>query len=205
MIYLSQLKLNPRSRMVQRELTSPYQLHRTLLQAFATDRQTSHVLHRAEYNHRGSQPVILVQSTKSPDWSQLRDAYLLGAATKPIDVQLSSGQSYRFRLRASPTIAKRRRDAQGNRRNSNRVPLVREEKQLAWLSRRADQHGFRLLHVQVSNPLRQHDRRKKITVFSVQFDGLLQVADAEAFNSAWRTGIGPSKAFGCGLLSLAPA
>jgi len=38
----------------------------------------------------------------------------------------------------------------------------------------------------------------------VQFNGRLQITDAARFITAVQTGIGPAKAFGCGLLSLAP-
>ena len=41
--------------------------------------------------------------------------------------------------------------------------------------------------------------------FGVRFDGTLQVTDARALARAVRDGIGPAKAFGFGLLSLAPA
>jgi len=36
------------------------------------------------------------------------------------------------------------------------------------------------------------------------FDGSLTVSDESAFIALLRSGIGPAKAFGCGLLSVAP-
>jgi CRISPR-associated protein Cas6/Cse3/CasE subtype I-E len=44
----------------------------------------------------------------------------------------------------------------------------------------------------------------KLTLNIVQFDGYLQVIDPDKLLTALRQGIGPAKAFGCGLLSLAP-
>ena len=41
--------------------------------------------------------------------------------------------------------------------------------------------------------------------FGVRFNGLLQVTDPEKLMQAVRNGIGPAKAFGFGLLSLARA
>ena len=206
MIYFSQLHLNPFSRMVQRELASPYEMHRTLLKAFGMTRQQAGMLHRVEASNRGV--CVLVQSAKKPNWQVLHEVgqgkYLLQiGGVKSADFTLPLDATYRFRLRASPTVSKRRHNADGTRRNSNRVPLVREDKQSAWLLKKGQDQGFRILRNQISDPRRDHDHRKKITTFSVLYEGILQVADAEKFNTAWHSGIGPSKAFGCGLLSLA--
>ncbi|ANN17253.1 type I-E CRISPR-associated protein Cas6/Cse3/CasE [Amycolatopsis orientalis] len=45
----------------------------------------------------------------------------------------------------------------------------------------------------------------KITVEPVRYDGHLVITDPAAFSDALVTGIGRAKAYGCGLLSLAPA
>ena len=44
-----------------------------------------------------------------------------------------------------------------------------------------------------------------LKLFSVQFDGVLQVVDTERLVQAIGAGIGSGKAFGCGLLSVARA
>ena len=46
--------------------------------------------------------------------------------------------------------------------------------------------------------------KKDLPLFGVRFDGVLQVTDVGALVEAVRGGIGPAKAFGFGLLSLAP-
>jgi CRISPR system Cascade subunit CasE len=43
-----------------------------------------------------------------------------------------------------------------------------------------------------------------ITLAGARFDGLLQVVDPTLFRAALATGIGPAKAYGFGLLSIAP-
>ncbi|MCU7928265.1 MAG: type I-E CRISPR-associated protein Cas6/Cse3/CasE [Candidatus Thiodiazotropha sp. (ex Dulcina madagascariensis)] len=40
---------------------------------------------------------------------------------------------------------------------------------------------------------------------SARYEGVIDVIDNQAFGRAFRTGIGPAKGLGCGLLSLAPA
>lgn len=46
-------------------------------------------------------------------------------------------------------------------------------------------------------------KKQNIPHFGVRFDGLLCVTDPETLVEAVRQGIGPAKAFGFGLLSLA--
>ncbi|TVT61952.1 type I-E CRISPR-associated protein Cas6/Cse3/CasE, partial [Amycolatopsis rhizosphaerae] len=46
--------------------------------------------------------------------------------------------------------------------------------------------------------------KKPITVRAVRYDGHLIITDRDAFTAALQTGIGPAKAYGCGLLTLAP-
>ena len=46
--------------------------------------------------------------------------------------------------------------------------------------------------------------RQVVSVFSVLFEGILEVADHERFCQVIRHGIGPAKALGFGLLSVAP-
>jgi CRISPR system Cascade subunit CasE len=216
-MYLSRLLLNPRSRQVQRETADPYNLHRTIMQAFADKRDHSGVLHRLDIHPRTGQIVLLVQSQASPNWQALAAKdYLLptdpfsgldNPAVKPFALPLQSGQILNFRLTANPTIKKVRRNEKGERDNSNRVPLVREDEQVKWLATKGEQYGFRLLHVTISNQNRQKGWKKDappLTLYTVQYNGRLQITSATQFLTAVQTGIGPAKAFGCGLLSLAP-
>jgi len=48
-------------------------------------------------------------------------------------------------------------------------------------------------------------RRNRISFGSMDCSGQLNVADADQFESALMIGIGPAKAFGCGLLLIRPA
>ena len=217
MMYLSRLLLNPQSRQVQRETADPYNLHRSIMQAFGPKRDQANVLHRLEVHPRTGQIMLLVQSLAEPDWSPLAGkAYLLpddpfsgldNPAVKSFDLALLPDQTLQFRLVANPTIKKVRRDENGERRNSNRVPLVHEDRQVEWLQKQANQNGFRILQLQVSQTQKQKSRQKSngrpITLYTVQFNGRLQITDTALFNQALRQGIGPAKAFGCGLLSLA--
>jgi CRISPR system Cascade subunit CasE len=218
-MYLSRIQLNPTNRDVWRiHLSNPYKIHQLVMRGFPddTNREQAQVLHRLELRH--NTPVLMVQSVIEPDWSTVEPAYLIppdpfdpwpNPAVKAVTLPLQAGQVLGFRLCANPTIKKSRRNENGERRNSNRVPLLKEEQQQSWLNNRAERSGFTVLAAAISQNRQQKIWKQKgaapITLYSVQFDGYLRVEQPEKFETALLTGIGPSKAFGCGLLSLAPA
>ena len=215
-MYLSRLILNPRNRRVQREIADPYQMHRSLMRSFpdALDRERDRVLFRVETDPRTGVPVVLMQSTLKPRWDWLDDdgarGYLLAEhllppgveenpATKSFDLNLAAGQVLAFRLRANPTV----------KRNGKRHGLYREEDQIAWLQRKGESGGFRLISVRTSDNtnvggyIHRGETTHRLRLFAVRFDGLLQVTDPDRLRETVRRGIGSGKGLGFGLLSLA--
>jgi len=157
--------------------------------------------------------VILVQSALAPDWEYAfqNAAYLLAAppAMKSYNPSFSEGQTARFRLLANPT---RKIDTKtgpdGKRRHGKRVP-VREDRLFDWLSRRAEQAGFSVRknsttvqpgYIYVSERREGNGRRMR----SVRYDGILEIVAPGRLVDAVIRGVGPGKAFGFGLLSVAP-
>ncbi len=143
---------------------------------------------------------------------------------------LKAGMRLRFRLRANPTRKIETKTlADGKRRNGKRVELRDEAEQAAWLERKAPQHGFRLCIVRSIDEDKRTGLRKsqdevannggdvassgedkrvrppRLTFASVLFEGELIVTDKKLFVAALEGGIGTGKAYGFGLLSLAPA
>lgn len=203
-LYLSRLILNPRSRDARRDLANPYDLHRTLVRAFALDEVTApaRFLWRLEATTNWQQPQLLVQSQAEGNWGALRDLshYLQGEVQEKRfapEAWLEQGRSYRFRLQANPTVA----------RDGKRRGLCREEEQLDWLARQGVRHGFSLIQALVSNSVMQHGRKgeSRLSVLTATFEGYLQVGDPHALRAALYEGIGPAKSLGCGLLSLGKA
>ena len=200
-MYLTRLRLDPRSAQVRRDLSEPYEMHRTLVRAFVRDAEQvpPRILWRAEPTAAWSEPVVLVQAQEPANWSVLEALpnYLKSRAeTRDISPGdwLQPGQSYRFRLFANPTVT----------RDGKRQGLVSEEAQLTWLARQGERHGFAVEAALVtgSEQLRGRKQDSRISVLQACFEGRLQVRDCAALASALHTGIGPGKAFGCGLLSL---
>ena len=113
-----------------------------------------------------------------------------------------------FRLRANTT---KRVDTKlgpdGTRRHGRRVPLHDDAARISWLARHAERSGFRFaadsLRLTAVAPIGGRGG-KSVTVAGTLFDGSLQVVDADRFRVAIQDGIGPAKAYGFGLLSIAP-
>lgn len=235
-LYLSRLCLDGHTRAVRRELADCQALHRTLLGAFpalvlgaAGARERFGLLYRVEAVGEDGAVPLLAQSRVAPDWSRLPPGYLRptwdaveGYAVKPLDqfyAGLRAGMALRFRLRANPTkrVSPRNEAERDPRWHGKRVELQREGDQLAWLVRKGEAGGFRLLTVATSreipdvrathglNVTGKRATTGRLTFGSVLFEGRLAIADAKPFHRTLTEGIGSGKAYGFGLLSVAPA
>lgn len=142
---------------------------------------------------------------------------------KPFAPQLARGERLAFRLRANPTVAKPADEGCRSHRADvlmdARYPFVKgartsqacvEAMDTAardWLARRAESLGFTLPVKPEVGAYRQHALVKKdggqpIRYSSVDYEGLLEVANPERLGETLQNGIGRAKAFGCGLLLL---
>ena len=156
--------------------------------------------------------VILVQSAVEPDWNYAfhNAGYLLAAKpeVKTFEPDFSKGQRFRFRLAANPTrrLSKNSPDAKAES-IGKRVP-VPNNKLLDWLDRRAKSGGFSIAEgtTTVSSGYIYINKRGNNgqRLRSVRYDGVLEVTDPDIFYKTIIRGIGSGKAFGFGLLSVAP-
>jgi len=126
---------------------------------------------------------------------------------------IAAGKTARFRLRANPTRKIETKSVGGQRRHGHRVRHRNDERCIDWLVRKGNDHGFEIMRDAQGQPklllIREPARRGRrngiaITFEGVRFDGLLRIADPDAFRAGVINGIGPGKAFGFGLLSFAP-
>lgn len=135
--------------------------------------------------------------------------------TKGIPQTFFDHPAYRFSLLVNPTrkLASPR-DADGKRRNAKRVPISKREDLLAWIERKGIQHGFRVdpgsLQTlprprQVFVKKSASDTQRHVGLHgATEFVGCLSITDPALFIHATRNGIGSAKAFGFGMLCLAP-
>lgn len=117
--------------------------------------------------------------------------------------------AYQFSLLANPT-KKVRSDKHGQLlKNSRRVALIKREDLLAWLLRKAEQHGFAVDPDKIQTIPRHRQvfiKNGKVGLHTAtEFRGTLKVLHLDKFRQAAFCGIGPAKAFNFGMLCLAPS
>lgn len=205
-MFLSSLEIDVSNYRGRTWIANPYRVHQRLLMAYPdelADADAGRLLFRIEDGRRP--PRILVQAPLEADWQQAFTDHpvLLRTQQKQIEPTFSEGRRLRFLLRANPI---RRSNETGAR-----LGHLREKEQREWLVRKSETAGFRPLAFDMLSRGLFKSRRNPSKDRSIQthvcvdFEGLLQVTDPAAFAEAWCAGIGPAKAFGFGLLSLAPA
>ncbi|MBO8202701.1 type I-E CRISPR-associated protein Cas6/Cse3/CasE [Streptomyces smyrnaeus] len=229
--WLTRLRLNTAHRAVQRDLANAAALHRRVMTLVPEDlgdspRSRAGILFRLDDDGTGT-PALLVQSRIAPDTARLPHGY---AQTQTKDMRtlitaLRPGLRVRYRLLGNAVRRCGRNSTEGRWKQA--IPLHGEEAD-RWWGERATSAGL-LVHTVRSEPCepltawhhtgeqpgtqrqptKTGRKHRKDTVLvphhATQFEGTATVHDADALRHALLHGIGRSKSYGCGLLSLAPA
>ncbi|MET9254617.1 type I-E CRISPR-associated protein Cas6/Cse3/CasE [Streptomyces sp. NPDC003717] len=218
--WLTRLRLNSAHRAVQHDLRDAAALHRRIMSLLPdrlgdNPRARAGVLFRLDTDDTLA-PTLLVQSGVAPDTERLPNGYG-SAQTRDMSVLLTAlrpGLPVRYRFLGNAVRRCGRNSTQGHWKQA--IPLLGGEAE-EWWARRADDAGL-VLHTVLSDAADtlpawhrardQEDRSRKNGVRvdhrGRRFEGTATVRDADALRSALLNGIGRSKSYGCGLLSLAP-
>ncbi|WP_448062247.1 type I-E CRISPR-associated protein Cas6/Cse3/CasE [Cellulomonas hominis] len=186
-------------------------------------------------DHDDHRADLYVVSPEQPDFAHLAEQAgwptTERGATKPYAAfleRLAAGQVWAFRLAANPTRYLPH-PTTGRMQRFGHVTVAQQEQ---WLLDKAETSGFRVTATirrtvdggesaipeiavtdrtmhrfdrRTTDPGAGRPRKDSVTLTVAQFDGRLEVTDPEALRRALVTGIGPAKAYGCGLLTLARA
>lgn len=199
-----------------------------------TPRNEYNILHRLDIDRRRGVASLLVQAEHKPDWSLLNEDYADEIKIKEVSENyevIASGMHLIFRLHANPTKRIGKSDKKANDRFKpsgknktirRRVELRTDDERTEWLERQGICSGFRISNLKIEPSVRNvitakegkiefkkyenknSNNTHKITYGSVVFEGVLEITDAARFQIAIRKGIGQGKAYGFGLLSIAP-
>ncbi|MER7002769.1 type I-E CRISPR-associated protein Cas6/Cse3/CasE [Dactylosporangium sp. NPDC000555] len=220
-MFLTRFTIDPARRGARKLLASPQAMHAAVRAAFAApddhERPGARTLWRLDTTVGGSIQLYLV-SPGRPDLTHLVDqaggATAEAWTTRAYDgllASLHSGQRWAFRLTANPTHSGRKT---AESKDTQRFGRLRAAEQTQWLVDRSARCGFGVATQQDGQPNLMLHRRQtltfnrgmhKVTLTTVTYDGVLEVTDADAFRQALTLGIGHAKAYGCGLLTIAPA
>lgn len=196
-MYLSKVFLHPG------RLNNAYEWHRAIWSLFpGIDRgKVAPFLYAVKSMNLAHGASLLVQSSVEP---VAKSNVAMLNATKLINARLHIGQHLGFRLTANPTRCIEDMEAKPRKKRNRgkcRVPLIREEEQVAWLQRRLlDAAVVHACKTTMNTPVyfRKGSRAGKIV--PITFEGRIEIREADKVLEVWRQGIGPAKAFGCGLM-----
>ncbi len=220
--YLSRIEINPRRRSSTRVLASPHRMHGAVNLCFPPSASPGRILWRVD--RTAAAIYLYLVSEVAPDPTGFVEEHGWPAAGgwvtrdyAPLLAKVRDGDKFSFRLTANPVHHVRPALEPGGdsadvaRRRGRRYAHATASHQLAWLVDRARGWGF-----SVGSPAeptaRVVERRKLIftrdertvTVGIAAFEGNLMVTDAAELRRRLVSGIGPAKAYGCGMLTLAP-
>ncbi len=140
--------------------------------------------------------------------------------------KLHSGQKLAFSLRANPVIT--RKDPTGKRKRHDLIMDLKKQNRWgetpkserssiyeltqlageAWLSSRLKKNGAQLESLNTGGYIQHRNHKnghkKAISYSTLDIEGTINITDPDAFTQALFHGIGPAKAFGCGLLLIRP-
>ena len=227
-MFFSKATLRPgaaRTSAYQSLTSQGHSAHRLVWSLFGdhADRNRDFV-YRWDAHHRNG-PVMHVVSEREPDDRE----GLFRVCTKKYDPQLQEGQVLDFRLKANPVVKKRdesgrqyvhdvvmnakwemKQDGTWDDCDLTEAELIQREG-AKWLKRRTKIYGFDI----DSDHVRAEGHRKhtfckprngrEVTFTTMDLAGRLHVTDPDTFcGEALFGGVGPSKAYGCGLLMVRP-
>ncbi|NJP67117.1 type I-E CRISPR-associated protein Cas6/Cse3/CasE [Streptomyces spiramenti] len=233
-MYLTRFRINTARADARRLLASPHRVHGAVNASFpeepSRDGGGPRVLWRVdrEANHRAT---LFVVSPGRPDLTHLVEQAGWPHADGPhwqsygyadfLD-GLKTDDRWAFRLTANPVHAARCKDGEPTKRTAHRTPAH----QMGWLLKRQEALGFAVVEKPLERRMlksgdelellvRDHspqsfgrgagtDEKNSVRFTRVTFEGRLRVTDPAALRKALTQGIGKEKAYGCGLLTLAP-
>lgn len=217
--FLSKIELNARKRGARRLLMSPQAMHAAVEASLPPSARQPGRRFLWRLDTFGMRNDLYVVSPGEPDfghlveqggWERRGGKEWISKPYGRLLSQLEAGQTWVFRLAANPTH--RGRTATGEKKLFGHVTWAQ---QTEWLLQRAAANGFSIPLEANRGPavdiVGRKDLRFKrgsegasVTIRQATFEGLLQVEDPDLLRAALTGGIGRAKAYGCGLMTLAP-
>ncbi len=231
-MFLSSCELNPVRRGARKLLGSPQAMHAAVMSCFprSQTQQVGRVLWRLDKTDAST--TIYVVSTQPPDFTSLAEqaGWPEAPSHRTIDYRkilnsIHDGDLYSFRLTANPARAVR--VAKDSR--TKRLGHVTAQQQERWLLDRSLKNGFEIPLIIGGKPSepaaleanlqdrafqvirrgtlsfhRNHEGKQgTVTLTQATYAGVLRVVNSDGLRSVLVNGLGPAKAYGCGLLTLA--
>lgn len=162
-------------------------------------------------------------------WPGADEPQALVKSYEPLLSRIVRGREFVFRLRANPVASTRtpdqpsasqRRRLEADRPRGVRVPHRTAAHQLDWFRKRTEKWGFGILDTADGFPdvrLTGRERMiftksgegnasgRQVVIQAATFEGRLRVEYPGTARASLLDGVGPARAYGCGLITLSPS
>lgn len=228
--WLTRIVLNTDREDVRAEIRNAVAMHRRVMSLFpdveSLSDARSHfgVLHRIEHSgatqsrhdRRIGSAVLLVQSNTEPTYDRLPADYSLRNESRnlaPLLEALKPGRHLRYRCDANPIRRPTQRTRELYQLETTVIALHGRHAD-DWWHRQAERAGLKIWthesHSVATARGKTPDKKRpgkenNVRHHRVRFEGLAEVVAPDALRQALRSGIGKGKAYGAGLLTIAPA
>lgn len=216
-MYLSELSFNPGTsgeNIGFLDFKRPYSHHQWIWKCFEDESNIG--LEQADFLFRldviSNIPKVYLLSKRSPKQKILNWI----VKTRDFSCEARPGDLFQFSLRANPVITRGSPEKRARhdvimhakklareQENANELEEI-DKAAKAWLAKRASKLGVELLEetVEYSNycQVKMRDENKLISLSTLDYRGVFRVVDGEQLSVSIQQGIGPAKAFGCGLM-----
>jgi CRISPR system Cascade subunit CasE len=207
MTHLAQIALDFAT-VARLHIRDAYDWHQRVWQCFpGRDGQQRDFLTRLDHRREGFR-LLIVSPTEAlrPDWCPSDPECW---KTKPIPETYFTRRRYAFQLCANPTKKVPVQEPDGRfKKNGRREPLRTREELVGWIKRKGEQGGFAVDEDRLRTFSRGREYFEKNGMrglhSAVEFQGVLTVTDPAKLHETFTRGVGSAKAFGFGLLVIAP-
>lgn len=234
MPYLSAVPINTARPYARRLLNNPHAVHDLVMRGFPTDPFSERALWRWDTTNTHRPRLLILSRTRPDwshiveraGWPSADAGTAKTLNYQPLLDGITAGASYEFCLVANPVF-----NSQGTRNGSRTKPVVSTNRHMdrTWLLRKAEHNGFTVpdsappssatglepatqptsdfkivnqRNITFRRP--NTDKDARITLVTTTYVGKLTVTDPNQFRHSLLNGIGRAKAYGCGLLTIAP-
>ena len=201
-MYLARIRLKKSDRDCRQWMTNPERIHGAVESCFK--QKTPRERHLWRLDKFKDDMYLLILSEVFPDVTQLVSSYgetydILSLEELP--EQLAEPMLWRFRITVNPT----------HQQSGHRMHHVTAAQQTDWLLTKMQKCGcsvhpdwVRRTGYQIQRFRKNPWNAREVTISQAVFEGVLRITDIASFWDAFCNGFGPAKAYGCGLITIAP-
>lgn len=202
-MYLTKITMPIRERAVRNAIADAQAMHRMLCGLFEKSRADAKLLYRT--NEIGRHIVVYMYSEEPINRSKLLPFMLFEGEREISDVinSVDCETVLRYDVIVSPS----KKVAREGDRLSRRTGLKDAKKRSEWLTKRFAEGGCDLLNVlelekSTIGFVHNNDHVGRGSAYTYHYTGTIRVRNAKQFAEMMSTGIGPYKAYGCGMIMI---